>query len=56
MTTCPVCSVPAPADWSDSEPWLCSMACFRIYWTIPEPEGQEMSVSELLEEEVVATD
>ena len=56
MTTCPVCSVPAPADWSDSVPWLCSMACFRIYWTIPEPEGQEMSVSELLDEEVVATD
>ncbi|MGO8871395.1 MAG: hypothetical protein ACLQPH_08330 [Acidimicrobiales bacterium] len=56
MTHCPVCSIPAPADWSCSEPWLCSMACFRTYWGIPEPESQQMDVSELVVGEVVAED
>lgn len=46
--------MPAPADWSSSEPWLCSMACFRICWGIPEPEAQEMNVSARIDEEVVA--
>ena len=32
------------------------MACFRTFWDIPEPKPQEMIVSELLDEEVVATD
>jgi len=51
---CPVCSMPAPADWSSSEPWLCTMACLRTHWGIPEPEAQEMNVSALIVEEVVA--
>ena len=46
--------MPAPADWSSSEPWLCTMACLRTHWGIPEPEAQEMNVSALIVEEVVA--
>jgi hypothetical protein len=39
---CPVCSTPAPHDPTLDNPWLCSMACFRAYWNIPEPQPEPM--------------
>jgi hypothetical protein len=39
---CPICSTPAPDDPTLDNPWLCSMACFRVYWNIPEPQPQPM--------------
>jgi hypothetical protein len=54
---CPNCSTPAPSDWNKAQPWLCSMACFRAYWMIPEPQPQPMpGITELLDKEVIVTD
>jgi hypothetical protein len=51
--TCPVCHTPAPPDWTSSEPWLCSMACFRAHWDIPEPVCEApIAMQELVEQEV----
>ena len=43
VTACPICHAPGPADWTADEPWLCSMACFRAHWHIPQPEPQPPS-------------
>jgi hypothetical protein len=38
--SCAVCATAGPTDWSSEMPWLCSVACWRTYLQLPEPQPQ----------------
>lgn len=35
---CPVCATPTPAGRLHGQPWCCSIACYRTFWGITQPE------------------
>jgi hypothetical protein len=52
---CAVCASPAPTDWTDQHPWLCSVACWRSYLNLPEPQPQAPPQTPLCHESVTMT-
>ena len=38
LGACPVCATPTPPDRLTTEPWCCSIACYRTFHHIEQPE------------------
>jgi life-span regulatory factor Ecl1 len=36
---CPICGTPRPAERMSAEPWCCSLACYRAFHGIDQPEA-----------------
>lgn len=39
MRACPVCATPTPPERISNEPWCCSLACYRHFHGLKEPES-----------------
>ena len=40
LLACPVCATPTPTDRIIEEPWCCSIACYRRFHRLDEPQAR----------------
>jgi ribosomal protein L32 len=43
LTACPICGTPRPANRIGNGPWCCSLACYRSFHGIDQPEASSSS-------------
>jgi hypothetical protein len=49
LLACPVCAAPTPPQRITTEPWCCSISCFRTFHDVAAPDAPA-------QKEVAATD